>query len=265
MVMSTNIRLFWRGVRASWAIQLVDLTPSLYFGMRVPRIILQAIFFVILAKAAGGDELARYALIGNAVHVAVMYAVIFMDVVIEIEKWNDTLVYLIASPASWFPLLLGRSMTSYADAFLSTGIVFMVLIPMMSFQISLVNLFLSVPLILLTVASASTAGWLVGSIALPTRWGNLVSNMLGYFMILLCGINFPLTSLPAEVQAIGNLLPVTHGLLAIREVIDGASYASVLPLIGKEITAALVYGVLAWLVFAYRLWILRKRGSFGLV
>lgn len=263
--MSTNIRLFLRGVRASWAIQLVDLSPSLYFGMRVPRIVMQALFFVFMAKAAGGDELARFALIGNAIHIAVLYAIISMDVVIEIEKWSNTLMYLIASPANWFPLLLGRSMASFVDAFMSTGIIFAVLIPVLGVHISVKNLLSSIPLILITVASASALGWLVGTIALPTRWGNLLSNMLGYSMMIFCGINFPFSTLPPTIQFLGKLLPVTHGLLAIRNVIDGATYMSVYPLIGKEILIGLIYSGLAWFIFAYRLWVTRERGSFELV
>lgn len=263
--MYTNLRLFWRGVRASWFMQLVDLSPSLYFGMQVPRILMQSMFFVFLAKAAGGDELARFALIGNAVYTAVFFAVISMDIVIELEKWNNTLVYLIASPSNWFPLFLGRSVASYCDSFINTIIVFAVLIPLLGLPIPFIRLLSSIPIILITVASASAIGWLLGSIALPTRWGNLASNMTGYAMMILCGINFPFENLPPVVQTIGKLIPVTHGLLAIRSIIDGMTYQSVLPLIGKEIMIALVYSGLAWFMFAYRLWTTRQRGNFELV
>jgi ABC-2 type transport system permease protein len=84
-------------------------------------------------------------------------------------------------------------------------------------------------------------------------------------MIVFCGVNIPTSALPPAVQVIGNLLPVTHGLQAVRALIDGAIYASVWPLIGKEILIAFIYSAVAWLTFGYRMRVTRQRGTFELV
>ena len=263
--MTANLRLFWTGVRAGLAEYLVGLTPVLYLGVHVPRTILQALFFVLIAKAAGGDSLARFAAIGNAVQMAVFFGLLSMQIVIESEKWKSTFQYLIASPSNWLPLMIGRSMFQLFDAFLSSAIVFAVLIPLLGLHISVLNLLAAVPIVLLTIVSAGTLGWLIGSIALPIRWGFMICNLLAYAMMVLCGVNFPFSALPPMVQAVGSLLPFTHGLLAIRAIIDGASYASVLPLIVDEATIAIIYGALAWAVFGWRLRVTRQNGSFELV
>jgi ABC-2 type transport system permease protein len=143
--------------------------------------------------------------------------------------------------------------------------VFAVLPPVLGLNIPVVNLLASIPVILITVMAASSLGWLIGAIALPIRWGDLISNMMGYAMMILCGVNFPMNGLPPAVQFIGNLLPVTHGLQAIRLIIEGSSYLQVLPLIGMELLIAFVYGAAAWLVFGYRLRVIRERGSFELI
>ncbi len=262
MVMNANIRLFWSGVRASWSTYLVELTPTVFLGFRVPRILLQSLFFVLLAKAAGGDQLARFALIGNAIQIAVFMVMLSMEEVIEAEKWNDTFQYLIASPAHWLPIMLGKSMSYFGDGLFATTISFIVLIPVLDIQIPFINLLRSIPLILITVASASALGWLVGAFSLPIRWGYMICNWLAYAMMVFCGVNIPFASLPPILQAIGNLLPVTHGLLAIRAVVDGASYSSVLPLIGIELLIGIIYGVVAWFMFGYRLYVTRQRGTF---
>ncbi|HUI88420.1 MAG TPA: ABC transporter permease [Anaerolineales bacterium] len=263
--MRANLRLFWSGVRASWADYMVELTPTLYLGVHIPRTIFQALFFVLIAKAAGGDQLARFALIGNAVQMAVFFGLLSMEIIIESEKWSGTFEYLIASPAHWLPLMLGKSMFSFSDAFLSTIVVFAVLIPVLNLQISLVNLLASAPVILITVISAGAMGWLIGAICLPIRWGFRICNLLAYAMMILCGVNFPFTALPPIVQEIGRLLPVTHGLLAVRAIIDGATYWSVLPLVGSEILIAVTYSGLAWIAFGYRLKVARQSGAFELV
>ena len=260
--MRANLRLFLGGARTAWAMYLTWLSPATYLGLRVPRMILQALFFVFLAKAAGGNDLARFALIGNGVQIAVFFVLQAMWEVFDNEKWNGTLQFLMAAPANWLPLMLGKCMASYGDALVSTTLTFAVLIPALGLPIDLNHLLRAAPLILLTIASASALGWLIGAISLSIRWGHVICNMLGYLMIVLCGINFPFSALPPAVQGLGFLLPVTHGLLAVRAVIDGASYAAVLPLIGIEVVIGCGYGALAWLTFGWRMRITRQRGTF---
>jgi hypothetical protein len=53
--------------------------------------------------------------------------------------------------------------------------------------------------------------------------------------------------------------------MAIRNVIDGASYLQVAPLVGLEIAIGLVYAAAAWLVFRKRLNDTRRTGNMELV
>jgi len=264
-VIRANLRLLWSGVRASWATYLVELTPTVFFGFRIPRILLQSLFFVFLAKAAGGDQMARFAMIGNGVQIAVFMVMLSMEEVIESEKWNSTFQYLIAAPSSWFPSMLGKSASYFGDALIASTVTFAVLIPLLHLQIFFVDLLRAVPIILLIFVSASALGWSIGAFSLPIRYGYMICNWFAYAMIIFCGINFPVSALPPVVQFIGKLLPVTHGLQAVRAVVDGATYASVWPLIAKEMLLALAYGAIAWLAFGYRMRVTRQRGSFELV
>lgn len=262
--MRGNWRLFWTGVKASWSTYLVELTPAVFFGFRIPRILLQSLFFVFLAKAAGGDALARFALIGNGIQIAVFMAMLSMEEVIESEKWNDTFQYLIAAPTSWFPSMLGKSASYYGDAIMASTVTFAVLIPLLHISIPFMNLLRAVPVILLIIATASALGWMIGAFSLPIRYGYMICNWFAYVMIILCGVNIPLTAMPPAVQVVGSLLPVTNGLLAVRAIIDGATYSSVLLLIGKELLIGIVFAALAWLMFGYRMRVTRQRGTFGL-
>jgi len=93
----------------------------------------------------------------------------------------------------------------------------------------------------------------------------MFDNVVAYTMMIVCGINFPITVLPDAVQAMSQYIPITSGLLAVRAVIDGAPYSTVFPLIGRELIIAFVYGSLAWIVFNYRLTALRRSGNFEMV
>jgi ABC-2 type transport system permease protein len=263
--MTAYFRQFLSGAKTSIALYIADLNPWIILGVDIPRALLQSLFFVLMATAAGGSSLGRFAVIGNAIHVAVQTAIIFMAGVIETEKWTGTLIFWIASPSKWFPTMLGRSVADFGRALLTTGIIFAVFVPLIAPDISWLNLFRALPVILLTLASASTIGWLIGAIALPVRWGTMIGNLVAYSMMILCGINFPVTSLPLIVQWVSHSIPVTNGLLAIRALIDGATYASILPLVGKELIIGVVFGTVAWVTFGYRLYVLRRGGNLELM
>jgi ABC-2 type transport system permease protein len=263
--MRSSWRLFWSGVRASWADYLTELTPEIFLGMRLPRILLQSLFFVFMAKAAGGDELERFALIGNGVQIAVFMLMMSMESVIESEKFDDTFQYLIAAPSSWLPIMLGKCMAYYGDAMIASSVTFAVLIPLLHVPIALLDLLRAAPVILIIFASAGALGWCIGAFSLPIRYGYLISNWMGYIMMIFCGINVPFSGLSAPLQFVGNLLPVTNGLLAVRALIGGASYASVWPWIARELLIFLVYGAIAWVVFGYRMRVTRQRGTFDMV
>ena len=260
--MSRLLQLFLAGTRAGWANLSVEITPATIFGSSIPRTIFQATFFILVAYAAGGSELAKFAFIGNVMHAAVFPSIISMSVVIELEKWVGTIPYMIASPAKWFPVILGRSVADYIDGLLRILLVLFVLMPFFGKELTVAGLLHAAPIAIITVASASSLGWLSGAIMLPTRWGMLVCNTVGYLLMVTGGVNFPITALPPVVQVFGRMLPMTNGLLAIRDIIDGASYTQVSGLIWLEVIIGLVYGVVALKLFAHRLNVARQTGHF---
>jgi ABC-2 type transport system permease protein len=259
--MSQWIQLFRSGARTGWANIAVELTPATVLGSRIPRTILQAVFFILISYAAGGSELAKFALIGNTMHAAVFHSVIEMSVVIELEKWLGTMPYLIASPANWFPAMMGRSLAGYVEGLARILLVLLILVPFFGGDLTAFALLRAAPIFILTVASASALGWLSGAMSLPTRWGMLICNTIGYVMMLTGGVNFPITALPSVIQWFGRILPMTNGLLAIRAVIDGSSYSDVSSLILSEIAIGIIYGVFAWRVFSHRLNVARQTGN----
>jgi ABC-2 type transport system permease protein len=50
----------------------------------------------------------------------------------------------------------------------------------------------------------------------------LGSNLAYELMLLLCGVNMPLASLPAWLATVGRVLPLAHGVQAAREVAAGS-------------------------------------------
>jgi ABC-2 type transport system permease protein len=104
--------------------------------------------------------------------------------------------------------------------------------------------------LVVTVFSCSAIGALQGSLSLRLRDGLFGANMLVFVFLLFCGVNIPLETLPAWMQAIGNALPFTHGLQAVREAIAGAGLAEVGGLIAIELGIGIAYAMAAFALFA---------------
>jgi len=260
MVIRNVWRTFKAGARASIIMDTTEALPR-FLGVTLPRFILQPLFFVLLAYTAGGLELAKFALIGNAMGNAAITSLVMLGVSIELEKWAGTFPLLMAVPANWLPLMIGRAAAGYIESLAGVMITFIVLTPFIAgVGLDFWRLVMALPLMLLATATLAGMGWLLGSLTLPTRVGLLASNMVAYIMFVLCGVNIPLEAMPGFLQLIGRALPLTHGLLAIRGVIDGASYVQVAPLVGLEVLIGLIYASLAWLVFRKRLMDTRRTG-----
>lgn len=265
-----HFRVFWSATVSGFAIFFASTPLSIFVGTAMPRYVFQAAFFVLLARFAGGPELMRFALLGNAIQIAVNMGLSSMSSVVEDEKWVGTLPILIAVPSNKLPALVGRGMVSIAEGLLAIGIalggtllLFGAVFEAAPFDP--IRLLLAVPLVLLIVLSVGGLGLLIGSATLPTRIGTLMSNLGAYVMMILTGVNFPVAALPGWLQIVARLLPVTNGLEAVRAIIDGARYADVLRLVGAEALVMVAYFAAGYLVFELRLRTARAQGTLELL
>ncbi len=70
-------------------------------------------------------------------------------------------------------------------------------------------------------------------------------------LLMLCGVNFPVSRLPEWLQMISLLLPMTRGVQAARLALVGAPVGQILPLLVGEILVGLVYVLAGYLVFRW--------------
>jgi ABC-2 type transport system permease protein len=70
-------------------------------------------------------------------------------------------------------------------------------------------------------------------------------------LLILCGVNVPLSELPGWMEAIGRCLPLTHGIQAARELANGAALGDVAGLIGTEAAIGVVWGVVGCVLLRF--------------
>jgi ABC-2 type transport system permease protein len=117
---------------------------------------------------------------------------------------------------------------------------------------------LVVPLTLLVGFSSYFVGTFLAGLIIRWREGNIVIANVGIVVVMtLCGVNVPLSFYPGPVEWLSQVLPLTHGLLAIRGVVDGEAAAFILREAALE--GAVALGWLALCIATFGRFVARGR------
>jgi ABC-2 type transport system permease protein len=94
-------------------------------------------------------------------------------------------------------------------------------------------------------------GLLFGSLALIMRDAITIANVVYYLLLVLCGINFPISRLPGAVQVISYGLPLTRGVEAARQAAAGASITQIGGLLAGELVVGVLYATCGYFLFRW--------------
>lgn len=225
------------------------------------RITFQVIFFGLIGKLLASEEQVRFLLIGNSIMLASM-TVMFVVQSTVWERWSGTLPLLIASPASPIIVFMGRSVEWIPDAVISSLIGLLLVGRVFGLVLPWADVLVVVPLILLVTLSTYMMGAFLGSIALRyMNSRNLVANVAHGVMMAVCGVNVPSEFFPEAIQRFAAVLPLTHGLLAIRAALGDAPSSLILINVGMEALVGSGWMVLALASFRWLAEGGRKDGS----
>lgn len=225
------------------------------------RITFQVIFFGLIGKLLGSEEQVHFLLIGNSIMLASM-TVMFVVQTTVWERWTGTLPLLVASPASPIIVFMGRSVEWIPDAVLSSLIGLFVVGRIFGLVLPWPEMLWVVPLLLLVTMTTYMMGAFLGSLVLRAMNSrNLVANLAHGIMMAVCGVNVPVTFFPEWIQRIASVLPLTHGLLAIRGVLDDAPSLYIWTNIRMEVLVGVGWLALALASFRWLAEGGRKDGS----
>jgi ABC-2 type transport system permease protein len=259
--MRHNLRVFFVGGYLSYRALFNWMHWSYYVPTMLGSPIFQVLFFAYVGRFAQlrDDE---FFVTGNAVQLSAMAGVYGMAMTIGGERWTQTLSPLMASPASRLPLFLGRSLPLIANGIVTSAFAFTVGWLLLDFEMAPAQ----IPALAVVVAASAFActslGLVVGALGLRARDVFFVANLVVFLLLLFCGVNIPLESLPGWMEAVARALPLTHGIEAAREVADGASLAEVDHLVWTELGIGAVYAALGYALFRVFEFEGRRRASF---
>jgi ABC-2 type transport system permease protein len=235
-----SLRIFFIGGWMSYRALFGWLSPWILVPIFIIDPIFQIIFFAYMGRAADyqSDE---FFLIGNAIIAAATPCLFAMGNTIGGERDFQTLGLLLASPARRIPLFLGRALPVILN-----GIVLAMFALVVGSIVLRVNLAPgSIPLLAVAIAVSAYActglGLVTAALALRVRETAVLDNIVFGLLLVFCGVNVALGTLPGWMAAIGEALPLTHGIAASREIADGASWAQVADLVATEAAIGTLY------------------------
>jgi ABC-2 type transport system permease protein len=208
--------LGWR-VESNW-------TDPVLFGIyTVVKPVASMLLLVVMVGVVGGsaDPAVRtFVVIGSA-----LWAMLVAGLagpawsVLEDRERYRTLKYLYVSPATFIVILVGRGGARLITGAMGTAVAlgFAVVVLGLRLDLAAVNLPLLVVTMLLGLPPVLSLGVLLAAVCLQTRqesWS--YPDAFAGAMFLVSGVVFPLAILPAALEVIGLLNPVTWWVAGVR-------------------------------------------------
>jgi ABC-type multidrug transport system permease subunit len=234
----------WEMLRFGWREFLAHNPPRVIAVTTASRAVFQTLFFTLLGHLAGGTEQRRYAFVGaTAVVMCIMTTVGIADVP-ALDKWQGTFWRLRSARVAPLTVFAIRALP-YPTVGLALAILaILVTGPLAGLPRLTVDLLPLLPLYGLMAATSAVAGLAGGALAAGKRADVLVGNLLSYTILLTSGAFLP----PGRItwlDHIGQMLPMTHGLAAVRAALAGRPWAG---LALAETAVGAGWAALAWAV-----------------
>lgn len=258
--MTVALRIFFIGGLTAYRGLINWLSPWIFFPTLIVAPLFQIFLFVYIGRNAGIESDDFY-VIGNAVQYAAVPCLFSMVQAISGERYQQTLAYILVTPAGRLPLFLGRALPVIANAMfvaafslLVSGIILGIDIPVSAWPAIALVIFVS-------TFSCTGLGLICAGIGLRVRETSVLNNIIFGLLLIFTGANVRISELPGWMQSISQRVPLTHGIEAARRVANGASVGDVSRLLLTEAVIGVVYTFLGYQLLLFMERESRKRAS----
>ena len=237
----SSARVFFIGGLASYRALFGWLSPWVFIPSLLVAPIFQILLFVYIGRSAGLESDEFY-VVGNALQYAAIPCLFAMTQTIAGERYQQTLGYILISPARRLPLFLGRALPVVTNGFLVSAFALVVGGAIVGIEIPASAY---APIALVTAVSAFSCtglGLVNAGLGFIVRDTSVLSNIIFGLLLVFSGANVPLDDLPRWMQAVSEGIPFTHGIEAARRLADGQRLFDVGGLVTVEALIGVVYG-----------------------
>jgi ABC-2 type transport system permease protein len=205
------------------------------------------LFYVLLGAYVSGAPRTDFYLVGAAVLGMTFMAVGATTDIPLTDKWQGTYWRLSRSGRSPYGLFLARTVPTIVHAVASSIVTVYVVGAATGHLDTALRMLSALPLLVVLAVLTTFVGLAVVAPAIGTRYDVLTYNLVLTVITVFSGALVPPGSSPV-VDTVGQVVPLRHGLAAVRGLLDGKPWLGEL---GHEAALAAVWVVLGSLLYRW--------------
>jgi ABC-2 type transport system permease protein len=258
-----SVRIFVSSAKFAFKALFSWLRPEMWLMQVLGLPLFQMAFFVYLARfvTPTATDIAFIA-VGNAMQVSAFSSIFAVCNLTSEEKWQGTLIPLIATPANRFPLFVGRAVFQIFNGMATVAVGFFYASFVFGVDMARADFIALAVVIIITTFAMTGFGLMLGSVGLFMRTAMIIANIFLFIGLLICGVNFPVTVLPVWVRPFSYAIPMTYGTMAARAAVQGSTIAQMTPLLLQEILTGIGSICVGYALFLGFETLARRRGAF---
>jgi ABC-2 type transport system permease protein len=258
-----SVRIFVSSATFAFKALFSWLRPEMWLTQVLALPFFQMAFFVYLARFVTPTTTnISFIAVGNAMQVSAFSSIFAVCNLTSEEKWQGTLIPLIATPANRFPLFLGRALFQIFNGMATIAVGFLYASFVFGVDMMRADFVALAVVVIITTFAMTGFGLMLGSVGLFMRTAMIIANIFLFIGLLVCGVNFPVTDLPAWVLPFSYAIPMTYGTMAARAAVQGATVAQMTPVLLQEALSGIGSLLIGYALFLGFEVLARRRGTF---
>jgi len=242
-----NLKVFVSSAIFSFRAQFDWLNPAMWITMKFVLSLSQMAFFAFVGVFAGASV--PFIAIGNALQSLSWNTVFSVINITGHDKWDGTLPLVLATPAHRMPLFIGRAMIHVVDGLISVAISFAFAAFIFGVNFGQADVLALTLTVFLTAFTMAGFGLFIGGLSFFFRNPMVFANIFTFVLLIFCGVNFPVQSLPTVIQPVSYLFPLTYGITAARSAISGGNLIQIAPTLALQLIVGFAAMVVGFLFF----------------
>jgi ABC-2 type transport system permease protein len=256
----TAVRIFFVGGLTSYRALFGFMSPWIFVPVLVITPIFQILLFAYIGRTAELESDEFY-VIGNALQYASVPCLFAMTQTIAGERYQQTLGFVLVTPAGRLPLFLGRSLPVVLNGAFVAAFSLAVGGAILGVHVPAASLAPLLLVVVVTAFSCTGLGLVLAGIALRVRESAVLLNIVFGLLLVFTGANVPLDEMPSWMRAVSEGVPLTHGIEAARSLVEGRSLGDVAGLVGGELAVGSIYAVFGYAVLRFMEWQSRRHAT----
>ncbi len=214
-----------RGLLAGVRLQLIITTR--YAESLLPLIIapLYTVIFLMILRTGGRPDLSGYAVIAPVFIALWWYALFQGGLVVQSDRWADTIELHVATPTRYAVVVFGRILTTTGVGLLSFVEVWLVGRYLLRANVSVHHPWVLVATLLATAFAMAATALLLSGLVVFLRNAFSLTNSISYPFYVLGGILVPVALLPGWVQPFSKIVFLSWSADLLRASLNPAPVA----------------------------------------